>query len=705
MSFHKEGGIVVFGCLVVLAVTQVSAVGQTNEVVQLPSITIVAKEPASAASSATVLWGNQIQNGKIESVRELNSVAPNVTLFDANNNRVPKFSVRGLRENNFSAGEPAVGMYVDDVPYADLNSRGLPLYDIEQVEFLRGPQGTLYGAGAAGGLISIATRQPDNDWRGFAGTSYGNYESQDYQAGASGPLVKDKFFFGLAGTYATRDGFVRNNALGTHPDDHETLAGRAQLRWTPTDAWDISLGINAGQDNDGFVPTFYPATDNNAFSVSRDTDGYVDTKSFGQSLRVKHENENFKLTSVTAHRDWKQDLLQDFDFSASPGVLGFSQTKLDQWSQEIRVQSPDSAEKLRWLAGFYFTDKQLKTGSGSIFPVGIPIPFPPFFIPGPLTDETTAKFDDQSYALFGQATFTLQEKLDLTAGLRLERDDRRMARTRVDGTGLFGGPTPSVMNVDDSFDAVLPKVGAAYHFTEEHSVFFNAAAGFQSGGFNASNNDPASAKYDPSRSWNLELGLDSSWCDKRLFTRLALFYSHFTDYQVFRFNRSNPTLAFLANADRAHAFGAELEMEAHPAKNLQISIAVGATEAKFDKFNDAVNGQNFDDKHINFVPQFTATFAVEYRLPCGFFARGEVRGVGEYYLDEANSARQGTFALLNAQAGWKWRNVEAYFFGKNLLDERYYNNALDFRSASQPDLLVLQPGDPITFGGAVTVRF
>ena len=676
--------------------------GETNEVIELPAITIRASEPQTAGTSVTLLSGERIQSGEVESVRDLNGVAPNVTLFDANNERIPKFSVRGLRENNFGAGEPAVGLYVDDVPYTDLSSRGLPLYEVEEVELLRGPQGTLYGAGAAGGLVSITTRQPGNRWRGYGSASYGNYNNQNYEAGVSGPLVKEHLYVGLAGVYTWRDGFIHNNYLNTHPDTMETVAGRAILRWTPSDLWELTLNVNGEKDNDGFVPTYYPANDRNPFSVARDYDGFVDTDRQVQSLRIAFKREKFKVISIAAHRNWEQDLMQDFDFSASRGVLGFSRPDLEQWSEEIRVQSPDTAERVEWVGGFYFADKELRTDSGSTYPVGIPIPVDPFFLPGPLTDRTTATFNDQTYALFGQATVTVNEKLDLTGGLRLERDVREMRRARIDGTGLFGGGN---VNRSDHFDAALPKVGLTYRFSDRHAAFFNAAAGFQSGGFNASNNDPAQARYDPSRSWNLEAGLNSTWCSGRLFTRAALFCTWFEDYQVFRFDQSNPTLAFVANAARAHAWGAELEMQAHPAKNIGISLAIGATEARFDEFTDRVNGLNFGDKQISFVPQFSGNFAVAYRLPCGFFARGEIRGVGDYYLDEVNSARQDAFVLLNAQVGWKWKHIEIYAFGKNLLDERYDNNALDLRNPAQPDLLIRQPGDPVTFGGAVSAWF
>lgn len=667
----------------------------TNSAYRLPTITISATElnpePQSEGSAITVLSGSQIGPGGIREVRDFPAVAPNLSVFDANNTRSPKFSVRGLRENNFGAGEPALGLYVDDVPYTDLNSRGLPLFNIEQVDFLRGPQGTLYGASGPGGVINIYTRQPGNAFHGYGHFDYGNYNSQDYQGGISGPVVKDKLFFSVDGLYSLRDGFVHNLTLDTHPDTRDTLSGRAQLRWTPNDAWDISLLADGGRDNDGFVPTFSPQTgDQDMFNVNRDFDGFVHTKSFDQHLKIAYQTPDIKVTSVTSHRYWKQDLQQDFDFSPGPFVIGFTDPRFKQWSEELRVQSPEGAGPLQWLGGFYFADKDFDGNSGQILPSGQP----PFLPPGSVI-ATTAQFEDQNYALFGQAIYTVIQDLDVIAGLRLEDDDRAMNNRQ----NPFA---PTTFSLHRNFEAALPKAGLVYHLTPKQSIYAKAAAGYQSGGFNASNDDPTQAGYGGVNSWNFELGYKSSWFDDKLTSRAALFYSRFHGYQDFRFNTNNPTEAFVVNAERAHSYGAELELEARPVKEWEFSAALGYTEAKFDRFNDAVNGANFNDKNITFVPKFTALLAAQYTFREHLYARAEMQGVGDYYLNENNSAKQNAYALFNARVGYEWKNFEVFFFGRNLFDKRYANNALDFPA---PTGLILQPGDPMTYGFGLTARF
>ena len=195
---------------------------------QLAPVTVtgaaVTKIPQSDSSAVTVISGQEAQVGDISSTRDLSAQTPNFMVFDANDQRTPKFSIRGFRENNFGAGEPVVGFYVDDVPYYDMYSRGLQLYDVRDMEFISGYQGTLYGASGVGGVVNINTRQPGNDTHGYLGLSYGDYNSQDYRLGLGGPLVQNILFFGFDGLYGLRDGFVYNNFLA-RPSRHAKHRG------------------------------------------------------------------------------------------------------------------------------------------------------------------------------------------------------------------------------------------------------------------------------------------------------------------------------------------------------------------------------------------------------------------------------------------------------------------------------------------------
>ncbi|MEO5804425.1 MAG: TonB-dependent receptor, partial [Verrucomicrobiota bacterium] len=504
-------------CALAIIATVFSVSAQTNETppasstYRLPTVTVYGAQlnetqaVTQAANAVTVLSGEQIKPGGIQNTRELGTYLPNVTIFDANNDRSPKFSIRGLRENNFATGDPAVGFYVDDVPYTDLNSRGLALFDIEQIEFLRGPQPGLFGANAPGGVINVVTRQPGDVWEGRGGFTYGNYDQQIYEASLRGPIVAEKLSLGLSGLYSRRDGFVHNKFHDNHPDDKETLAGRAQLRWTPTETLDFSLILHGQKFNDGFIPTYYKGHDKSLFSVNRDFDGFVDTDTWGTAFKGSFENEVVKVTSISSYRNWKQDLLQDFDFSSAPIRLGFAKPELEQWSQELRVQSTDETKQLKWLGGFYYSNSDLNnnTGSRELTPITLSTVPAPFVILPTSTFLTRSDTDAETYAIFGQAGYDVTEKLNVIGGIRFTFDRRNIDRSKTISApaSTFGGfpagsfsSTNGVYSASEDFTDISPKIGISYHCTPEFETYASISRGYQSGGFNVSNDTEAGAK-------------------------------------------------------------------------------------------------------------------------------------------------------------------------------------------------------------------
>lgn len=652
------------------------------------------------AASVNVVAADQTVSSPLATTRDLAAIVPNTMVFDGNNSRLPKFSVRGLRENNFVTGDPVVGVYLDDIPFNDLYTRTFPLHDLESIEFIRGPQGTLYGASGPGGVINLVSRQPGNEWHRGAGVGYGNYDQVSVDAYASGAAISNVLAFGVSGLWGQRDGFVKNTVTGHHPDDQETASGRAQLVWTPNELWDVALTLGAYQFNDGFVPTYNSDTDKDMFHVARDYEGFADTEAWYTGLRATYRGDSFKATSATSYRHWEQDLKQDFDFSAAaPSTVGFFRPKVEQVAEELRFRSLDDAEKLKWNAGGYFAFGQTDTTSGRTIDI-----FPPFFVD---SSTTKAEVDAQTYAAFGEATYTIAENWDLTAGLRLTLDERQMDRSRsgVDVIGSSGPFALGPFHVEDEYTAAQPKFALAYHFRPECVGYISAASGYQSGGFNTSNDNPADAGFDPARSWHYEIGARSDCLSSRLQWSFACFFNHTDDYQVYRLNPLNPAQAYIVNADRTWSAGVESEVSYRATEALTLTLNGGYTHAEFDSFTDPVSGANFDGNTINFVPEFTLAAGVEYRFCKNLYARVEVVGVGKYYLDEANSAAENGYALLNARIGYTWKNFELSIWGRNLLDQEYASNALDFRSAFTPNLLIRQPGDPLTFGAMLTARF
>jgi iron complex outermembrane receptor protein len=656
--------------------------------------------PQSGSSAATVVSGQEVEVGEITSVRDLTAQTPDLSVFDGNNQRSPRFSLRGFRENNFGVGEPVVGLYVDGVPYFDLNSRGLALLDVREIQFVRGDQGTLYGASGVGGVINVLTVQPQNQTHGYIEGSYGNYNAQNYQVGIGGPIVTNKLFFGVTGLDTLRDGFVYNNLNHDYPDTQDTLGLRGVLKWTPSDPWDITLLADAGRDNDGFVPTYLPSVDRSAFDVSRTVDGYVHTDTLDEALKIGYDAGLVQITSVMTHREWRQNVFQEIPPSSNETV-GFTAPRLDQWTEELRVESLDPAATFKWRAGLFFSDGDLRGDSGSISPAG--------------DNPTISDSLSESYALFGQATYTLWEKLDLTAGVRLTYDYRNMQRTDYYPPNfLVPSAAAFSANLSDEFTAVQPKLAAAWHFTPALEAYASATEGYQSGGLNPYVDTPSLSEFSPERDWELEVGAKSSWLENKLSVNAALFYTVADNYQTYRINPTDPLEAYMLNAHRADLYGAELELTARPIKDLDLSVGAGYTDARYSRFTEPATASptgtspvDLDGKPISFVPEFTANASARYRLPWWhLYIHGEIIGVGRYHLDDSYDVASGpvtqdAYFLVNGQFGYEGKHFEIYFFAKNIFDTHYYNNALNLGQAS----LILQPGDPATYGVAASARF
>lgn len=302
------------------------------------------------------------------------------------------------------------------------------------------------------------------------------------------------------------------------------------------------------------------------------------------------------------------------------------------------------------------------------------------------------------YAMFGQVTYTVAEKLDLTAGLRFEYVEIRGDRSHT----YNGFPIAAPRNYASDYRSVQPRAGLAYHFTPEVAAWFNFTTGFQPGGFNPSSDTAALSKYDPAESLHYEIGATAKLLDGKLITSASGFWIDTDDYHAYRFVGPGPTDFSILNAQKARTIGGELELRALPCEFFEFRLAAGYQHAEFREFTEPPpSGQNLDGKTINFVPEFTIDASVTARVKAGFYATVGVTAVGDYWFDEGNTAKQNAFALLYANVGWQGKNVGVSFFGRNLTDERYFANALDLGSG----FFVGTPGDPLTFGGAVTVKF
>jgi len=640
----------------------ISQEGTAKKEYAIETITVTAQKQEENVQevpvSITVFSEQDIEDKKIESVREIADFVPNLMIFDVGmSSMVSQPTMRGVSAPSMSF-TTSTGLYVDGVP--TLSSWGFEegILDIERIEVLRGPQGTLYGKNTETGVINIITRQPDNTFRGKVSAQGGKLlsgETGDKQKGEfslnmSGPILKDKLFLGIAGQYYKKDGFVENTVTGGAEDDRERWFGRAHLRCTPSDDLDMSLIVSRLNHDDGGASMNLAENGAAMFGlpvpsdrkVSSNVEQYKESDNDAQSLKITYNiNDALRLTSVTARKVTTLDAVADFDFSSATLMHGFQDSEQKKLSQELRLDS--SSEKLKWLVGLYYDkdDKDINMDVKSDMPM--------------MVSTTDREFNGDAYAAFGQLSYFLTQRLNLVGGLRYE-EQKMEFEDHVLGT-----------RHDDSWDEISPKIALEYLFTPAIMTYASVSKGYRSGGFNVVAADPQYVSYDAETLWSYEIGVKSAFLDKRIMLNGSVYYMDITDMQVEE--AVSPFMSYTTNAAEATAMGVELEITAKVSDGLTFMAGFGYCDIEFDSFEDALG--DYKGNKNPYAPDYTFNIGAQYRHESGFYARADLIGYGEMYFDKANEYSRDAYEIVNAKIGYETEHFDVYLYGKNLFDKEY----------------------------------
>ena len=630
--------------------------------------------------SMSVLPGDEIEDAGMENVYDLTYFTPNVYT------KWGMIIIRGVSSHGMVLNTPA-GLFVDDINYPFTSMQNPDLMDIERVEILRGPQGTLYGRNTESGAVRVITKQPGNKLRGTVYVEPGFYNGPDrntflFNAGAnvSGPVVKDKLFVGVAFETKDSDGYTKNIYKGNDKAgkiDHKT--GQAKLRWTPSEKWDISFLVNAFEQDDGYGYSRH-------IDGSAQTDRYIinwngpnlqKIENNGQALRVKYSADSFDLVSISVRNDYQQRLEYDGELGPEPYPDQFYKTINTYYSQEFRLSSPDKNTPFQWLVGVYGFSEEVDIDTDILGSI------------------KNTDYDTEGFAVFGQATYTLFNRLHLTAGLRFDQQSS-------DGTqksNLVADP----YSADLESSVLLPKGSISFDVTQDLMLYTSVTKGFLSGGYNygmASGADTLA--WDPEYTWNYEIGMKSSWLDNKLTLNAAFYYIDITDKQVSEW-LAGPAVRSITNAAKATSQGFELELALRPAIGWRIFGGIGYADATIDEWvSDEITGGTYDysGKHLNFVPQYTYNVGAEYSHASGFFGRADLTGVSDFYIDEKNEGKVSGHELVNLRLGYKSPSFEVALWCKNLFDNEYYLNKTSYIIGT-----MVSDGPPRSIGVRVTYRF
>lgn len=673
-------------------------------------IVVTASRTGETAAQKTpialsVFSGDDLENRLVTNVKDLVAITPNMQVAQVTASAA--IYIRGIGSNNvYTGSDPNVTVQSDGVYIARAFGQFSDFVDIERIEVLRGPQGTLYGRNAIGGTINIISRKPDDDLRGTVQLAAGNYGMLQAKAYLSGPVAQG-VQASVAGNYIRQDDQIENLVAGAKGVGNANRGGvRGQLRFEASDDVELIARADYSEGRERFdsydhllapVPFAPQATSiiGDYSKVAIDFPQVNRTRIWGVSAEMNARlGDALSFKSLTAYRRSKYDLTNDNDGTEVDALSGTQKEISSQFSQEfnLNVELP----RLKGVFGLYYFQDRGRSRLVSWVPASVITPVAQSFSPL-VTPHTLAR----SMAAFGQATYDLTDALSLTLGLRYTHDvkkvDQFLTRTSLD-PAILGTPLPGfpfVANVGANYDALTPKIGIDLKLAPTVLAYASVTRGYKSGGTNYAAALASALQFAPEWIWSYEAGLKSEFFDRKLRFNLSLFKYDYEDLQVQSLIASS--VVSITNAATANVKGLEIELAARPAAGIDLHANFTATNARYGDFlaasvpnalrtyvqsdpryNASLRTFDASGNRMTAVPARTFSVGGQYAHPVG---PGEIVSSLDYYwqsrtyYDPTNAAimSQKPYGLLNAAIGYynsdgNWR---LQLVGKNLTQSRY----------------------------------
>jgi iron complex outermembrane receptor protein len=678
----------------------------------------------------TVLGGDKLLESGVVNVKDLVSLTPNLSIAQATVNA--EIYIRGVGSNNVFAGSDAdVTMQVDGVPMSRAFTQLNDFIDVERIEVLRGPQGTLYGRNAVGGTINIISHKPSDELRGQVVASFGDFSMKQGQAYVSGAIIPGKLQASISGNIVQHDAYFRNIVPGKSDIGNADRSGvRAQLRYVPTDKLELITradyaSSNSHPDSYSHILSPYPfgplanTTIGNRDLVALDGDQQATTRSWGISEEANYAfNDALALRSVTAYRNGYYNLTNDSDGTDYFQNEGIQRTRNLALTQEFNL----TARRDRWngVVGVFYAHEREWAFVNATVPPGVGVPAAASARP-----QTEPFSGLTSKAVFAQGTFHVTDTVNVTAGIRYTQDDKSLDSlfTRISlNPATFGVSAPGfpfIASVDRKFTGTTPKLGVDWQATPELLAYASVTKGYKSGGTNYAATNVAAMAFAPETLVSYEAGMKSEWLGHRLRLNVTAFKYDYKDLQVQ--SLIGPGNVAIGNAATATINGGELELTVKPTANLLLTANLAVLSAKYDSFSAAsvpgalraflvgdpqysaaTSTYNATGKTLNAAPKtsYGATAQYEHPITSGkLFMRAEYSWQDRVEYDPSNARIMGqdAFNLVNLSVGYrnesgKWN---AQILARNVGDTTYYitkaaNGVVPAGLAGAPRTLALQ---------------
>jgi outer membrane receptor protein involved in Fe transport len=676
-----------------LGAVPAASVGDAPQAAELEEIVVTASlRPAGIGEfpvSTTVLAAGVIEAAGLQHLQDVLGLVPNLN-WAGGTSRPRYFQLRGVGELEQYQGapNPSVGFLIDDIDFSGVGMAATS-FDVGQVEVLRGPQGTRYGANALAGLINVRTRDatPDRElYTEVIAGDDGMVSAGLVAGGALGRAGPRQGAWRFAVQRAASDGFRRNRYLDRDTTNgRDELTARTKLALEPAEGWQVGLTLmHASLDNgfDAFAP-------DNSFDTLSDRPGQDLQRSGGVALRIDGDFDRTTVRSTTAYADSEIVYSFDGDWGNDPywGAYApydyFSRYERERrtLSQDLRLVSDSTArgQGFGWLLGVYALRLEEQNLQRDEFAGQLLRPL------------LSTDYSATNAAAYGEAEWGLGGRLVLSAGLRVETrsaeyddsDDTRFAPRDT----MAGGH----LSMSGDLDA-------------RNGWYVTASRGYKAGGFNIGLFVPADRReFEPEFLWNLEVGLHSSSDDARLSADVAVFHMWRESQQVatsFQLDPGDPlSYVFCTdNAARGRNAGIEATVAWRPVDGLTVGATLGLLRTEYVGY--AYGSRDLDGREQAHAPDWQYSLSAEWNSPRGWMARADLTGSDAFYFDTSHDQQSDPYSLLNLKAGYAAGRWSAYLWGRNVFDERYAVRGFYFglEPPDYDDKLYVQQGDPRQFG-------
>ena len=648
-----------------------AATSDASAAIQPGDIVVTARQRQESLKdvpiAVTAVSGDTIKEQQITLIKDIANIAPGVNINSDSAGRA-FISMRGIGTTIIDTVQPGVGLFIDGVYQPNTSYLNSPLVDVERVEVLRGPQGTLFGNNTLGGAISVITRQPSNTFEGRVDGALASGDNYGSVSGSiSGPIVKDVLQFRIGAAYHTPDGFGRNTLANGRINPLETKSVNGTLRIVPTD-WAV-LTLKGSYDHvfGGSVPymtvtgpsDFHLDTATNLLSVVA-IDYYAVTGKGEFDVRSL----NTKITAIGSYNQSDAYSTGDGDFTAVDFLRGTNNRFLKTTSGELRFDTKWSDHVSTLLGAFYSNATNDQYITNTIVPLDLTVP-------------AVGHADNKNYAIFGTAFIKLGETLDLAAGLRF--DHQKLTAFNSSQGGDF-----AIYEANQ----VQPRVTLTKHWTPDFMTYASVARGTRGGG----QNEPSApnALYRGDSVWTYEVGAKASAFNRRLSFSIDGFYNDYNDF--IGPNALAPStggagyVSVNLNAGHVESYGMEGEFDARLTNWWRLYGNITLLHARVTDGTEwfQTTGYAYPGDRIPFVPDVNGMIGTTIKAPVVedqsivFDASVIYKGsrAGES-LDAASVPMMPSFTLVNASIGWQTPHFEVALFATNLFDEKYQETYLD----------------------------